>query len=139
MSSPSEIFLSHASADAVAADRVSAVLKLHGLPVWYAPTNIVGAQQWQDEIGAALKRCDWFVILLSPASVESMWVKRELQYALRDARYDGRITPIVIEPCEVDNLSWVLPSIQMIDCATDLDSGFKELLRVWGIGYNAVA
>lgn len=137
MNQPSEIFLSHASADSVFAERVSVVLKAHGLPIWYAPTNIVGAQQWQDEIGAALKRCDWFVILLSPASVESMWVKRELQYALRDARYDGRITPVVIEACEIDDLSWVLASIQMINCTGEMDSGLRELLRVWGLGLRS--
>jgi hypothetical protein len=40
--------------------------------------NIRGAQQWHDEIGTALKRCDWFLLVLSPQSVRSMWVKHEL-------------------------------------------------------------
>ena len=59
---PQEVFLSHASADRAFADRVADVLRRHGIPVWYSPTNILGAQQWHDEIGAALKRCDWWVV-----------------------------------------------------------------------------
>jgi hypothetical protein len=39
------------------------------------------AQQWHDEIGAALRRCDWFVLVLSPHTVESIWVKRELLFS----------------------------------------------------------
>lgn len=58
------------------------VLKRHGVPVWYSRVNIRGAQQRHDEIGAALRRCDWFAVLLSPHSVRSMWVKRELLFAL---------------------------------------------------------
>ena len=139
MKPPAEIFLSHASADSSVASKVAGVLRRHGLPVWYAPTNIVGAQQWQDEIGTALKRCDWFLVLLSPSSVESMWVKRELQYALRESRYDGRITPVLIADCDFDDLSWVLASIQIVDIKSGDSAGFKELLRTWGIGFAADA
>lgn len=38
--------------------------------------HIGGAQEWHDEIGAALDRCDWFPVVLSPQSVASRWVKR---------------------------------------------------------------
>jgi hypothetical protein len=74
---PAEVFLSHSSADRLFADAVAAVMRRHGVPVWYSQTDILGAQQWHDEIGAALRRCDWFALVLSPHSVESMWVKRE--------------------------------------------------------------
>jgi hypothetical protein len=42
----------------------------------YSRTNLVGAQQWHDEIGAALQCCDWFAIVLSPnAGKERIKVK----------------------------------------------------------------
>jgi hypothetical protein len=63
---PQEIFLSHSSLDNQFASDLAAVIRRHGIPVWYSRTNILGAQQWQDEIGAALQRCDWFVVILSP-------------------------------------------------------------------------
>lgn len=133
---PKEVFLSHASQDATMAEKIARVLRAHGIPVWYAPTNVIGAQQWQDEIGTALKRCDWFVLLLSPAAVESMWVKRELQYVLQQRRYDRRITPVLIEPCDVDDLSWVLSSIHHVDLTGDGEASWSELLRSWGLGYQ---
>lgn len=134
---PSEIFLSHASADRQLADRLVGTLRRHNLSVWYSPTEIVGAQQWHDEIGAALDRCDWFVVLLTPASVESMWVKRELLFALQQNRYANHIVPLLVEPCDYGRLSWVLPSLQIVDMQVDFEEGCRQLLRVWGIGYRS--
>nr|WP_304307720.1 TIR domain-containing protein [Pseudacidovorax intermedius] len=76
----------HAHDDAEFAMRVVKTLREHGIRVWYAPHEILGAQQWHDEIGSALVRCDWFVVLLSPRSVQSKWVKLELLYALTSKR-----------------------------------------------------
>ena len=45
-------------------------------------------------IGAALDRCDWFVVLRSPEAVESKWVKRELCFALENDAYNNRIVPV---------------------------------------------
>jgi len=73
---PEEIFLSHSSADRPFTTKLADVLRRHGIPVWYSDTNILGAQQWHDEIGVALGRCDWLVLVLSPSSVASKWVKR---------------------------------------------------------------
>jgi len=133
---PAEIFLSHASPDREVADRLADTLRRHDLPVWYSPTDIVGAQQWHDEIGAALGRCDWFAVLLTRASVESMWVKRELMYALQQNRYASHIVPIIVEPCDVERLSWVLSSLQIVDLQTGFEAGCRQLLRLWGIGYR---
>jgi len=33
--------------------------------------HIVAAKQWHDEIGNALSRCDWFIVVLTPDSVRS--------------------------------------------------------------------
>lgn len=71
------------------------MLRRHGLGVWYSRTNLVGAQQWHDEIGKALGRCDWFIVVLSEHAVKSRWVKRELLYALRNARFDDHIVPVL--------------------------------------------
>ena len=136
---PNEVFLSHASQDRPFAQRLVRVLRRHGIPVWYSDTNIMGAQQWHDELGAALKRCDWLVLVLSPSAVESVWVKRELLYALQQYRFNGRIAPLLYEPCSYDGLSWTLPQIQMVDFASGFDDGCRDLLRIWGIGYAPTA
>ena len=47
------VFVSHSSRDRAFVERVVAVLRRHGIASWYAPTGILGTQQWQDEIGRA--------------------------------------------------------------------------------------
>jgi hypothetical protein len=131
---PTEVFLSHSRKDAAAADKLANVLRNHGVPVFYSPTNILGAQQWHDEIGSALKRTDWFVLLLSPHAVQSRWVKHELMYALNTDRFHERIVPLRLKKCDHEKLSWTLASYQFIDFSKDFDTGCRELLRVWGIG-----
>jgi hypothetical protein len=133
---PKEVFLCHASQDAAVAERFVVLLRKHGVPVWYSPANILAAQQWHDEIGAALQRCDWFLILLSPASVDSIWVKRELLFALQQEHYHDSILPVVLAPCAYERLSWTLASFQMISLTVGFDDGCRALLRVWGIGYQ---
>ena len=133
---PKEIFLSHSSEDHTFATAVADTIRQHGIPVWYAPTNMIGAQEWQDEIGLALRRCDWFAVILSPNSVESMWVKRELQYALHQRRFEKRIVPILYRSCDLEILSWTLPSLHTIDFTLSPEDGWASLFRIWGVGYR---
>ncbi|MGZ8845185.1 MAG: toll/interleukin-1 receptor domain-containing protein [Pyrinomonadaceae bacterium] len=134
---PNEVFLSHAHEDRQFADAWAEVVRGHGIPVWYSKTNILGAQQWHDEIGAALQRCDWFALVLSPHAVESQWVKRELLYALDHKRYDKKIIPRMYQGCDYEErLSWTLSIFQMVDFTGTPDEGYVELLRIWGLGYR---
>src|SRR5437773_8008065 len=103
-----EVFLSHASRDHTQAKRLRDLLVAHGIKVWFSPHHIRGAQQWQDEIGEALARCGWFILMLSPNAVKSMWVKRELNYALIQERYERRIIPLLFKTCDISALSWTL-------------------------------
>lgn len=133
---PNEVFPSHSNLDRAFANELAGVIGRHGIPFWYSNRNIVGAQQWHDEIGAALRRCDWLVVLLSPQSVESIWVKREVLFALNDHRYAERIIPVLYQPCDYDLLSWTLSLLQIVDFTKGLEDGCRALLRVWGIGYT---
>jgi hypothetical protein len=133
---PNEVFLSHSSSDREFATALAEVVRRHGVPVWYSQTNIIGAQQWHDEIGAALQRCDWFALILSTNSVESKWVKRELLYALQQNRFENRIIPLLHQPCDYERLSWTLSSFQMIDFIDNLGAGYAALMRTWGLGYR---
>ena len=133
---PQEIFLSHSDRDRQFVMALADMLRRHGLPVWYSRTNIRGAQQWHDEIGAALNRCDWFVLVLSPSAVASIWVKRELLFSLEQERFEGKIVPVLFQPCDYERLSWTLSAIQMIDFTQTFEQGCRDLLRVWGVGYQ---
>jgi len=132
---PKKLFVSHSSRDHRFAAKLVRVLQAHGLRCWFSPRHIVGAQQWHDEIGRALLRCDWFLVILSPHAVNSEWVKRELVFALNNAQYRGRIVPLLRRRCEYQRLSWTLDQSQFVDFTSSADEGLKELMRVWGLRY----
>lgn len=108
----------------------------NGIRVWYSRTHLRGAQQWQEEIGLALRRCDWFVVILTPKSVRSMWVKRELSYALNQRRFENRIVPVLRCKCDYEKLHWTLAGFQMVDLTSDFASGCGDLLGVWAVPYK---
>ncbi|HEX6648914.1 MAG TPA: toll/interleukin-1 receptor domain-containing protein, partial [Pyrinomonadaceae bacterium] len=93
---------------------------------------------WLDQIGAALRRCDWFVIILSPNSINSVWVGRELTFALDEKRYNNTIVPVVFEICDYKHFAWSLVSYQAVDFTEDFDKGCRDLLQIWGIGYRPI-
>ena len=129
---PTEVFLSHANQDRAMTQRLAEVLARHGVPVFFSPQNILGAQQWQNEILKALQRCDWFAVLLSPQAISSMWVKREVAFALQDPRYEDRIIPLTYRSCDLASLQW-LSLFQMINLTGDFADGCRNLLTIWGI------
>jgi hypothetical protein len=138
-SHPAEVFLSHSARDKRFLKRLADVLRRHGVSAWFSEHGIRGASQWHDEIGAALARCDWMIIILSPAAIASRWVKREVTYAVEEPRFDGRIVPLRISACSAKGLSWVLPQIQTIDFIGRFDEACRELFDVWGIRYRKEA
>lgn len=133
---PAEAFLSHSSKNLAFASQLAKVLSAHQVKTFFSKKHIQGAQQWHDEIETALKRCDWFVVVLSPQSVASQWLKHELIYALQANRYKGRIVPILYRPCDTDKLSWTLSGFQWIDFRKDFHQGCRDLLAIWKMTYS---
>lgn len=136
--SPKEVFLSHSSNNRVEATNIAKTIRAHDVPVWYSQTNIMAADIWLAEIGKALERCDWFVVLLSNAAINSIWVQRELNYALTHNQYEHHILPAVIEPCNYEQLSWTLGGFQMVDYSIDRIDAFTQMFRTWGIGFDRI-
>jgi hypothetical protein len=128
---PREVFLSHSSRDRRVAMRIADLLRRHGIPVWFSRTHLRGAQQWHDEIGVALNRCDWFIVLLSPSAMGSRWVKYELLFALDSDRYENKVLPLKIDPCDPAQLSWTLKNFQIVDFTRSFAKGSRALLRTW--------
>lgn len=131
------VFLSHASPDRQFVLRIARVLKHHNIQYWYSATHIGAAKQWHDEIGRALARCDWFLVVLTPEAVRSLWVKRELLFALNETRYGERIIPLLRRPCEYSRLSWTLPEFQFVDFTGAFEVGCRQLLQIWRLQYKA--
>jgi hypothetical protein len=132
---PQDLFLSHSVRDRPFVTELAALMRRHGIRICYSRTNILEAQQWHDEIGAALRRCDWFVLVLSPNAVESIWVKRELLFSLQQNRFEDKIIHLLYQPCAYERISWTLPLFQIVDFTQTFEQGCRDLLCVVGLGY----
>ena len=122
------VFLSHSSQDRRQAERIARFLDANRIELFYSKRHIRGAEQWHDELGVALRRCNRFVLLLTPNAVKSRWVKHELVFALQAPAYRNRIAPLLFRPCKEAKLSWTLPSFQHIDFRRRFDEACRELL-----------
>ena len=126
-----EVFLSHSSKDRKFVLKLVRFLKKKRIRYWYSAIHITGAKQWHDEIGNSLQRCNWLVVVLTPNSVKSQWVKHELLFALRENRYNGRIIPLLLRRCDYSRLSWTLSGFEFVDFTESFTEGCKQLMRSW--------
>ena len=89
------LFISHATADRRFVEReLLGLLRALGFDPWFAEADIQSTQQWERSILGALKSSKWFVLVMSPQSAASEWVKDEIAWAI-DERPDN-IIPILI-------------------------------------------
>ncbi len=120
---------------------LAAVLARHNVPVWYSRINM-GSGNWYDQVGAALKRCDWVVVVMSPSSAKSEWVKHEFLFAMK-VKSSDRVIPIHYVPGGYkapfsleDTHFWALTNLDVKDFTGKRVDGYRALLKVWGIGYR---
>lgn len=129
------VFISHSTHDQDFVEKeLIELLHRHGVDTWYMRTHIRSAADWADTVLEALEACDWFLVVLSPHSVASEWVKDEVHWAI-DHR-QGRIVTVLVEECRIDRLHIRLPRIQHVDFRADLEAAREQLLATWHIQYR---
>jgi hypothetical protein len=96
--------------------------------VWYDDWEIGIGDSIVAKIEEGLARNDTLIVLLSPASVESKWVRRELDTALMNqlAGHNVKIIPVLIARCE---LPAVLASIKYVDLTSSFQDGIIQLMQ----------
>jgi tetratricopeptide (TPR) repeat protein len=72
------VFVSHTHADNKLCDRYVAALRARGLNVWYDRTNMQAGRSLSSDIEAELRRRSAFVVIVTPTSLASQWVKSEI-------------------------------------------------------------
>lgn len=127
-----QIFISHSAKDRDLVQRdIISPLRENGLKTWYSTDNIKTAAEWERQITEGLKKCDWFLVVLSPRSVASDWVRTEVGWALQEKK--GNVIPVLIEECDPTELHLMLHSIQYIDFQQDIKKAQQKLLATWGL------
>jgi nucleoside 2-deoxyribosyltransferase len=79
---PQRLFLSHAAADEGELEPTVAALRRLGVEVFLCGDSLRAGGQWREQILAALRSCDRFVLVVSAASRASVWCAFEAGMAL---------------------------------------------------------
>lgn len=101
---------------------------MHGIDVWFDKWEILAGESLTDKLSVGLIETNAFIILMSPNSMSSKWVKEELRVALqrRIRDEDFKIIPILLEECTIP--AFLLDYIY-IDWRKEELEGFESLLR----------
>jgi hypothetical protein len=120
----SSCFISHSSRDEDFAQRLAARLRTEGVPVWYAPEDILPGEKIYEQVKKAIASFDRLLVVLSTASMNSNWVKTELANALARERREGRrvLFPVSLVPIEVIRTWECVDTDNGIDIARELRS-----------------
>jgi hypothetical protein len=120
-------FISYARIDSKIIDTLILRLKKSGYRVWVDRAGIAGGEHWRQEIVDAIENCTVFILALSPHSVRSENVRKEVDLADSAQR---PILPIELQPIAdlPAKLKYQLAGIQRINLATNFENGFRQLL-----------
>jgi hypothetical protein len=97
---PKSVFISHATADDSFVVELRQALENLGIPVWVDSRELSGGNKLTPKIEQAIADARQVLIVLSPQTVNSSWVRREVQKALeveKQREVDGyRVIPLLL-------------------------------------------
>lgn len=106
-----DVFVSYKKEDRPVAERLVRALRAAGKSVWWDDA-LNPAQAWDAMIEAEIAAAKHVIVVWTPRSVQSDWVRSEAHYA----QDHGKLVPVIAEPC-------TLPIAFMLRQAVDLSAG----------------
>ncbi|HYK26282.1 MAG TPA: TIR domain-containing protein, partial [Steroidobacteraceae bacterium] len=123
-----DIFVSYARHDKALVATIVAALESEGWSVWWDP-EIVPGQQFDDRIAEEIDRAGAVVVVWTPNSVGSRWVRGEA----REAADRGILVPVRFESARLPIDARAVHTIDLDDWKEDRQSpSFKSLARALG-------
>ncbi len=119
------VFISYAREDQRAAREVASGLKREGFSVFLDEQRL-RAGRFGAQLERAIGRCDVFVLLISPFSVASTYVNRELHVAADD--YERPVLPVVLEETDLGPFRLVLGGLQRVPYSTESPYGIEAVV-----------
>jgi uncharacterized protein YjbI with pentapeptide repeats len=74
-------FISYSTQDQLFAERLYADLQARGVRCWFAPHDVQGGRKLHEQIDEAIRVHERLLLILSPSSIHSEWVKTEIAKA----------------------------------------------------------
>jgi len=118
-------FVSYSREDTVKQRRIVRELRQRGISIWVDVENLVpGTPMWEREVEKAIRESTGLIVLLSPESNNSEWVRREISFG---EQHRKRIFPALIEGDDYASTPLRLASHQRVDLRTKFEAGLDEL------------
>lgn len=120
-------FISYSSDDAEFVARLASDLASSGKNVWWDRWEIRVGDSIVEKINNGISRNDYLIVVLSPNSVRSAWVKKELNMGLMRELTTRNVVilPIVIADC---NIPAIISDKRYADFRVSYDIGLSDLL-----------
>jgi hypothetical protein len=123
----SSIFLSHNRKDESFVRKLSERLQAHGIRTWVDEAEMRLGDSLLTKIETGIREFKYLGVVLSPDSVSSEWVRREVNIALAE-EIRGRqvkVLPLLYKKC---NIPGFLADKMYADFSEDFEEGFAALL-----------
>ena len=91
-------FISYAYQDSHFVEKLARHLRRRGIEIWLDQRNSGPDLDWDKTIERAVRRCDCFILVLSPAAVNSWNIRQQFLWARQSHR---PILPILHQACEL--------------------------------------
>ncbi len=117
------VFMSYSRRDDAVMRRIVAFLREQGIKVWVDNEKLIpGTPVWEKEIEKAVQGASAVVVVLSPDSKDSEWVRREISLA---DQYEKRVFPLLVRGDEKTSISIRLIGRQYVDIRSNEDAGLN--------------
>lgn len=97
-------FISYSTKNQDFADRLYADLQAKGVRCWFAPHDVKGGRKLHEQIDEAIRLHDKLLLILSPESMNSEWVKTEIAKARKREVRDNCRVLFPVRLCSFDAL-----------------------------------
>jgi chromosome partitioning protein len=121
-----KVFLSHSHQDrAFVQQTLEPLLEDHEIEAWWS-RRVPGGAEWEPEVRRHLHESDWFLLVMSPQSAASEWVKKEVGWFLADR--PQRLLPVLLQKCDPGQIDSRLPNRQFIDFTQNPAEASRKLI-----------
>lgn len=127
-SSLRDVFISYNTQDRPFAGRLAEDLRSFGLTVWWDQWEMAVGDSLIEKVQEGISRSSWLAVVLSPQSVASGWVRRELAAALAQEIGTQRVfvLPVLVADCQIPPF---LADKIYADFRSSYRTGLQSLLR----------
>lgn len=131
------VFLSHNTKDKPFVERLARDLDNHAVKYWLDKAEIKVGDSLIEKIRSGLDEVDYVAAILSPNSIASSWVQREIDVAMNHeiGGKEIKVLPIMYQKCELPGFLLGKLYVDFTN-ETNYENAFKKLVNSIGVVFN---